>query len=95
MKALILNFQNFDSKDGSKNFHKFDMYDLESKSLYNIFVDSHYCAVPGGEVPNKDFFPCIADVDFEMTSYTDKKTNRLTYAPRVNGIKTWKHVDIK
>ena len=54
-KMLILNFAAFDSnKPGKekKSYYKFDMFDVETKQLLNIFTEQQYCGIPDGEVPS-------------------------------------------
>ncbi len=97
-KMLILNFSAFDSKKNNKSYYKFDMYDIESKQLLNIFTEQQYCGTPGGEVPSdaemRSGFPRIADVDFSFRQYTDSE-GHVRYSPQVNAIMSWKQVDLK
>jgi len=98
MKALILNFSSFDSKDKSKSFYRFDMWDVDSKQLFNIFTEQQYMSVPDGEIPDnksaRETFPRVADVDFSIQQYRTKD-GRTAWSPRVNGINSWKFVDLK
>ena len=97
-KMLILNFAAFDSKKNDKSYYKFDMYDIERKELHSIFTEQQYCATPGGEVPSpaeqRSGFPKIAEVDFTFRQYTDSE-GKVRYAPNVQGIESWKSVDLK
>lgn len=102
-KMLILNFAAFDSKrtdkDGNlKSYYKFNMFDIERKELHEIFTEQKYCATPDGVVPSpaeqRSGFPKIAEVDFTFQQYTDSE-GKVRYAPRVNGIESWKAVDLK
>lgn len=98
MKALVLNFSSFDSKDKSKSYFKFDLYDIDTRQLYPIFTEHQYCNLPDGIIPSPDemkkTFPRIADVDFTIQQYTTKE-NKIAYSPRCNGINSWKYVDLK
>lgn len=98
MKALILNFSAFDNKDKTKSYFKFGMFDLEQKQLYDYFTEQKFCAIPNGEVPNKEdiakTFPRIANVDFSIVQYTNKEC-KIVYQPRVNAILDWKKAEIK
>lgn len=100
-KALILNFAAFDSnKPGKekKSYYKFDMFDVETKQLLNIFTEQQYCGVPDGEVPSaaeqRSGFPKIAEVDFHFNQYTDSE-GKVRYSPRVDAIVSWKSIDLK
>lgn len=103
-KMLILNFAAFDSKKSDpktgeiKSYYRFNMFDIERKELHEIFTEQKYCGTPGGEVPSpaecRSGFPKIAEVDFTFQQYTDKE-GKIRYAPRVNGIESWKPVDLK
>lgn len=96
-KMLILNFAAFKSKK-DKDYYKFDMFDLETKQLLNIFTEQQYCGVPDGAVPSdaecRSGFPKIADVDFSFRQYTDNE-GHVRYSPQVNAILSWKTVDLK
>lgn len=98
MKALILDFSSFDSKDKSKSYYRFDMWDIEAKALYNIFTEQQYMSVPDGEIPDnntcRETFPRIADVDFSIQQYRNKE-GKIAWSPRVNAIRSWKSVDLK
>lgn len=99
MKALILNFAAFGGKkDASKAYVRFDMFDIESKALYNIFQEQAYTAIPDGVLPTadeqRDTFPRIAEVDFQVRQYRTKE-GKTAWAPQVPGIRSWKPVDLK
>lgn len=97
-KMLILNFSAFESKKNNKSYYKFDMFDLESKQLLNIFTEQQYCGTPGGVVPDdaemRSGFPKVAEVDFSFRQYNDNE-GRVRYSPQVNAITSWKSVDLK
>lgn len=100
-KMLILNFAAFDSnKPGKekKSYYKFDMFDIETKQLLNIFTEQQYCGIPDGVIPSaaecRSGFPKIAEVDFNFNQYTDSD-GKVRYSPRVNAILSWKTVDLK
>lgn len=100
-KMLILNFAAFDSnKPGKepKSYYKFDMFDIETKQLLNIFTEQQYCGLPNGEVPSaadcRSGFPKVADVDFSFRQYNDSE-GRVRYAPQVNAITNWMPADLK
>lgn len=99
MKALILNFAAFSGKkDPNKQYFRFDMFDLESKMLYNIFQEQQYTAIPDGVIPNQqeqvDTFPRVADVDFSVDQYRTRE-GKQAWMPRVRAIRSWKTVDLK
>lgn len=97
-KMLILNFSAFNSKNKDKSYFKFDMFDIESKQLLNIFTEQQYCGIPEGVIPSdaecRNDFPKVADVDFSFRQYTDSE-GKVRYAPQVHAINSWKTIDLK
>lgn len=98
MKALILNFSAFDKKDKSASYYRFDMWDVESKSLYNIFTEQRFMSLPDGLIPSdaelRTTFPRTAEVDFRIRQFRTKD-GKLAFAPAVDAIVSWKPVDLK
>lgn len=94
MKALILRFESFQNKDKTKFYSSFDLYDIEGRQVHQMFGESRFTEIPGGEVPPADFFPAIADVVLKIDSYVDKEGKK-RYQPRVPKITSWKSIDLK
>lgn len=95
MNALILNFSSFESKDKSKLYLKFDLYNPAEKAVYPIFADAAFVKLPdGGIIPNSEEFPRIADVDFRMRQFFGKD-NTVQYRPDVKEVFKWQKADIK
>lgn len=99
MKALILNFRRIKGKkDPNAEYVSFNMFDIEQKILYTeMFSSVGEINLPGGVLPTeqecKDTFPRMADVDFEIRQLSNN--GRPSYRPTVNGITSWKFVELR
>lgn len=97
-KALILNFSSFESKKNNKFYCKFDLYDVASRSVYNIFTESAFLQTPGGTIPTKEEeqndFPRVAEVDFTFRQF-QTKDGQVQYRPDCSAIKKWSKLEIK
>lgn len=91
-KIIILNFQAFDKKDGSKSYYKMTSYDMEARLVFDTICEQVNCPVPGGVVPSKDeqkrTFPRAAEALVEFVPNMDGKTFR----PVIKEIASWKDI---
>lgn len=97
-KALILNFSSFESKKNGKLYYKFDLYDVPSRCVYNMFTESGFMKLPDGAVPSEKEqetdFPRVADVEFSFRQFKTKSGD-VQYRPDCSEIKKWAKLEIK
>ena len=98
MDCIFLNFESFNSKDKSTVYLKFEVYDIQARTVYPIFTSIDRISLPDGVLPSREeviqSFPRYGSCNLKFESYTNKE-GRLTYRPTVTDISDWKYLKIK
>lgn len=91
MNVLILRLESFKGKkDKTKTFLSVDLFDLDQKKTYaGLIADASRCPLPNGEIPEKSFFPALAEIEFQFGA-----TKEGAYRPFLNAVSSWESLEI-